>query len=77
MAEHGSSNYFSEIAESGDQNPLTCIHRRIHCTDTEAEDKLNEQDKIIVEAFVDTLSEVALAVASRQLKPRGEGEVAR
>ena len=71
--EHGSSNYFSEIAESGEQNPLTCIHRRIHCTDTEAEGQLSEQDKIIVGVFLDTLSEVALAVASRQLKP-GVGE---
>ena len=75
--EQWSSNYFSEIAESGDQNPLTCIHLRIHCTDTEAEGEFSEQDKIIVEAFLDTLSEVALAVASRQLKPKREGEVAR
>ena len=74
MTEQGSSNYFSEIAESGEQNPLTCIHRRIHCTDTESEGELSEQDKIIVEAFLDTLSEVALAVASRRLKHMGEGE---
>jgi len=70
LVEQGISNYFSEIAESGDQNPLTCIHRRIHCTDTEAEGELSEQDNIIVGAFPDTLSEVALSVASRMLKTR-------
>jgi len=74
LTEQASSNYFSEIAESGDQNPLTCIHPRIHCTDTEGEGELSEQDKIIVEVFLDTLSEVALAVASRRLTQMGEGE---
>ena len=74
MAEQGRSNYFSEIAESGDQNPLTCIHRRIHCTATETEGELSEQDRIIVEVFLETLSEVALAVVSRQLKKRGVEE---
>ena len=77
MTEQGSSNYFSGIAESGDQNPLTCIHRRIHCTDTETDGELSEQDKIIVEVFLDTLSEVALAMASRRLKHMRGGEATR
>ena len=74
LTEQSSSNYFSEIAESGDQNPLTCIHPRIHCTTAEGQGELSEQEKIIVEVLLDTLSEVALAVASRRLKHMGEGE---
>ena len=46
---------------------LTCIHQRIHCpATTDATEELNEQDEIQIAAFLDTLAEVALAVAKRR-----------
>ena len=47
---------------------LTCIHPRIQCTATDdtPEDGYSEADMIIVKNFLNTLAEVALAVAARQ-----------
>ncbi len=49
---------------------LTCIHQRIHCAatdepepDTESLEELNELD---ITNFLDTLVEIALAVARRR-----------
>ena len=66
-----------ELAQNGRQNPLTCIHQRIHCTPTEAGGKVSEPDRIMIEAFLNTLSEVALSVASRRLYARNDAEVTR
>jgi hypothetical protein len=46
---------------------LTPIHRRIHCAATQDanEGEYSEADNIIVRNFLNTLAEVALAVAIR------------
>ena len=53
--------------KSDGKKALTCIHRGIHCAATpdelEAEDEL---DQIAIQHFLDTLAEVALAVARRR-----------
>ena len=47
---------------------LTRIHTRIHCAATPGtpEDGYSEADMIIVKNFLNTLAEIALAVAARQ-----------
>lgn len=47
---------------------LTSIHRRIHCAATEdaTEGRYSETDRIIIENFLNTLAEIAVAVASRK-----------
>ncbi len=64
--------------KSDGKKALTCIHRGIHCAATpnqlEAEDEL---DRIAIENFLDTLAEVALAIASRDLaRDQDGGQVA-
>ena len=68
----------SEVAAVGDMRPirpeddppqgLTSIHGRIHCAATPdtPEDGYSEADMIIVKNFLNTLVDVALAVAGRQ-----------
>lgn len=52
--------------ESGHINGLTCIHQRTHCVAThDPDDCENELDQIDIQNFLDTLAEVALAVARR------------
>jgi hypothetical protein len=62
--------------ESGGQNGLTPIPHRIHClATTERVGGKDELHEIAVEHFLDTLAELALAVASRKLakcQPGGE-----
>ena len=57
----------SPPVESGGENGLTPIHGRIHCAatpdTTEPEDEL---DSIAIDHFLDTLAEVAMAVARRR-----------
>ena len=79
MAEQrtGTGDYPPEVAQNDRQNPLTCIPLRIHCTPTEAEGEVSEQDRIMINAFLNTLSEVALSVASRRLYAKNDGEVTR
>ena len=51
------------------QNGLTCIHRRIHCAATPGAtepDNEDELDCIAINHFLDTLAEVALAIARRK-----------
>ncbi len=47
---------------------LTGIHGRIHCAATPdtPEDGYSETDMIVVKNFLNTLAEIALAVAARQ-----------
>ena len=53
--------------ESGPVEGLTCIHGRIHWPDTfhacETDDEL---DQIHIDNFLNTLAEVALAIAKRK-----------
>ena len=45
---------------------LTSIPARIHCVATpEGVEPANEIDRILIDTFLETLSEVALAVAAR------------
>ena len=58
--------------ESGAECGLTPIHRRIHCGATpDTAESDNELDHIAVDHFLDTLAEVAMAIALRreQLDP--------
>ncbi len=54
--------------QNGAPQGLTCIHSRIHCAATQdtLEDGYSETDMIVVKSFLNTLAEVALAVAARQ-----------
>jgi hypothetical protein len=46
---------------------LTPIHRRIHCAATpEDVEAAHEMDELVVDSFLETLSEVALAIARRE-----------
>ena len=65
-------------SECGPLNVLTPIHRRIHCSatqnTTEHEDEL---DRIAIDNFLDTLAEVALAIARRRVQANdGDGALA-
>lgn len=57
-------NHLPEIAENG-QDPLTCI-RGAYTLASPQETDANEVDRLMVKHFLDTLAEVALAVASRK-----------
>ena len=63
----GSQSGFSPSGESGLEHGLTPIHQRIHCAaipdSIEPEDEL---DGIAINNFLDTLAEVAMAVARRR-----------
>jgi hypothetical protein len=62
--------------ESGGKNGLTPIPPGIHCpATTERVGGNDELDKIAVEHFLDMLADVALAIASRKLRPElAEGQ---
>ena len=56
-------------------NGLTCIHARIHCVATQ--DKVepeSEIDRIMIDNLLETLSEVALAVAARDSEAKQSDE---
>ena len=59
-----------------DQNALTNIPQRIHCAATQTQgdgNGLTETDRITLDHFFDTLAEVAMAVARREIQQRSEG----
>ena len=48
---------------------LTRIHARIHCVATQdGGENPSEAEEIMVDAFIETLAEVAMAVAMRRLQ---------
>ena len=56
-----------EPADCGGEAGLTCIHGRIHCAATAyTTEEGNELDQLSINTFLDTLAEVALAVARRR-----------
>ena len=62
--------------KSGRENGLTPIPPGIHCpATTDGVGGWDELDEIAVEHFLDTLAQVALAVASRRLARKGGGKV--
>ena len=54
------------------QKGLTCIPQGIHCAATREGEPLSEVDIIAIDLFLDTLAEVALAVASRRFQKEVE-----
>ena len=60
-------NGVSPPGESSGVNGLTRIHSRIHCAATEDTSELDhELERIALDHFLDTLGEVALAIARRR-----------
>ena len=58
------TNRVSPPEESGGANVLTPIHRGIHCAATsDTNEGQNELDRIAIDHFLDTLAEVAMAIA--------------
>ncbi len=65
------TNGVSPPEESGAEKALTPIRRGIHCgatadTGDNCEDSVNELDRLAINHFLDTLAEVALAIARRK-----------
>ena len=61
------TNGGSPPGESGLENGLTPIHRRIHCAATpDTIGDGSELDQLAVDNFLDALAEVALVVARRR-----------
>ena len=57
-------------SETASSTGLTCIHDRIQCCvtpDTDAPE-YTEVERVIVDNFLNTLAEIALAVATRNTK---------
>ena len=50
------------------ENGLTCIHQRIHwpATHISGGSDTHELDRIAIEAFLDALADVAIAIAARE-----------
>ena len=58
---------------SGEAKGLTCIRQRIHCAaTTDGVGGTDELDQIAINNFLETLVEVALAVAARK-RTQGHG----
>jgi hypothetical protein len=53
-------------SQSGHPNGLTCIHQPIHCAATR-DTTSDEIERLQVEAFLQTLAEIAMSIARRQL----------
>ena len=60
--------------QSGPVNGLTPIPHGIHCAATSVDSYVNEQDEIDIDNFLDTLAEVAMAIAARKLSQAKDGE---
>ena len=60
-------------SETASSTGLTCIHDRIQCCATPyTKEEYSETDLIIVNNFLNTLAEIALAVAARNAKRRDD-----
>ena len=54
---------------------LTCIPEGIHCAATPEDPEENDElDEIAINHFLDTLAEVALAVANRRIARNQQGD---
>jgi hypothetical protein len=64
----GSTNGVRPSGESGREKGLTCIPGSIHCGATpDTTEAGNELDQIAISHFLDTLAEIAVAVARRRI----------
>ena len=66
MTDQGGVDHFSGDSESGRQKPLTCI-RGAYTLASPEETNANEVDGLMIKQFLDTMAEVALSVASREV----------
>ncbi len=61
--------------KSNGQKALTSIPEGIHCAATPEDPEENDElDEIAINHFLDTLAEVALAVANRRIARNPQGE---
>ena len=58
------------------ENGLTSIHQRIHwpATHISGGSDTHELDRIAIEAFLDTLADVAISIAARELAEKNNQE---
>ena len=68
-------NHNQEIDEKKRLNALTVIHPSYTLSATQEYD--SEEDRLMVKNFIDTLAEVALSVAARNIKGENHIEVSR
>jgi hypothetical protein len=54
------------MMEPEDFSGLTCIHRRIHCAATQDTYDNDELDRIAIDNFLHTLTDVDLSIAKRR-----------
>ncbi len=54
------------VHRAEDDPGLTSIHRRIHCAATQDADDNDELDRIAIDNFLQTLTDVALSIAKRR-----------
>ena len=54
------------MMEPEDISGLTSIHRRIHCAATQDAHDNDELNRIAIDNFLQTLSDVALSIAKRR-----------
>ena len=61
-------------SETASSTGLTCIHDRIQCSATPDTDapEYTEAERVIVDNFLNTLAEVAVATATRKRSERSE-----
>ncbi len=73
----GHSNQGRGNRNNNSQKGLTSIRKSIHCVPTpEGGSEPTEEDRIIISNFLETLAEIAMAVATRKLSAFNEkGEV--
>ena len=72
MVESTSDNHLPESAAMELRNGLTGIPQGIHCaaTQTSGGSSRHELDDIAIEHFLDTISEIAIAIAAREAEQR-------
>ena len=69
---HGPENADADPSVNG----LTCIHGRIHCVATQnGVEPENEIDRMMIDNFLETIAEVALAVAARDSEGKQRDEL--
>ena len=61
-------------SETASSTGLTCIHDRIQCCATQDTNapEYTEAERVIVDHFLNTLAEIALAVAARNAERRDD-----
>ena len=75
MTRQGDRKFQPPTPGTAEADGLTSIHGRIHCAaTTDTGEAANEQDRRDTNHFLQTLAEIALAVAARRLSQNREEE---